>query len=139
MAWFVKTMCGFPGSLMAQFGILFATTLAMSTTCLAISAASPTPERASLLAIYLVGFQLPLSGAALSLPDWLSTVCRPFISAYWGWSGYLQTFGATRHYDIVKQTKDTAIASYPLAMTVLGAHILISLVLAWIFIRRRSR
>src|SRR5262249_2734629 len=75
MAWFVKTVCGFPGHLAEQFIVLFATTLAMSTTCLAISAGSPSPERASLLAIYLVGFQLPLSGAALALPEWLSTIC----------------------------------------------------------------
>jgi ABC-type multidrug transport system ATPase subunit len=137
MAWFVKTLCGFPGDLMAQFGILFATVLAMSTTCLAISAASESPERASLLAIYLVGFQLPLSGAALALPAWLSTICRPFIIAYWGWSGYLQTFADTRHLDVVKQTKDTWIADYPLCIGVLGLHVMLSLILAWFFVRKR--
>lgn len=128
MAWFVRTVCGFPGSLTNQFVILFATVLAMSTTCLAISAASPSPERASLLAIYLVGFQLPLSGAALALPDWLSTVCRPFIAAYWGWSGYLQTFSDTRYFDIVRQSSDTWIAPYPLGLAVLGLHVLVGLV-----------
>ncbi len=128
MAWFVKTVCGFPGNLWDQFTILFATTLAMSTTCLAISAASPSPERASLLAIYLVGFQLPLSGAALALPDWLSTLCRPFIAAYWGWSGYLQTFRDTRYFDIVRQSRETWVAPYPLGMAVLGLHILVALV-----------
>jgi len=136
MAWFVKTMCGFPGALMGQFGILFATTLAMSTICLAISAGSPSPERASLLAIYLVGFQLPLSGAALSLPDWLSTICRPFVAAYWGWSGYLKTLESTRHYDIVKQSTDTFIAPYETCMAVLGFHILVGLFLAWRFVIR---
>jgi hypothetical protein len=136
MAWFVKAMCGFPGSLMAQFGILFATTLAMSTVCLAISAGSPSPERASLLAIYLVGFQLPLSGAALSLPDWLSTVCRPFIDAYWGWSGYLKTLEYTRHYDIVKQSTNTSIAPYQTCMIVLALHVLMGLFLAWWFVIR---
>jgi ABC transport system ATP-binding/permease protein len=134
MAWFVKTMCGFPGSLVNQFGILFATTLAMSTVCLAISAGSPSPERASLLAIYLVGFQLPLSGAALSLPDWLSNLCRPFIAAYWGWSGYLKTLESTRHYDIVKQSTDTFIAPYETCLTVLGVHVFVSLLLAWWFV-----
>lgn len=130
MAWFVKTVCGFPGGLLDQFAILFATTLAMSTTCLAISAASPSPERASLLAIYLVGFQLPLSGAALALPDWLSTVCRPFIAAYWGWSGYLQTFRDTRYFDIVRQSSETWVAPYALGMSVLGIHVLLALVAA---------
>ncbi len=138
MAWFVKTVCGFPGSVFDQFGILFAATLAMSATCLAISAASPSPERASLLAIYLVGFQLPLSGATLALPDWLSTVCRPFIAAYWGWSGYLQTFHETRYFDIVKQAQDTWIAPYGLGILVLSIHVILSLVLA-VFLTSRIK
>jgi ABC-type multidrug transport system ATPase subunit len=138
MGWFVKTVCGFPGNLWDQFMILFATTLAMSTTCLAISAASPSPERASLLAIYLVGFQLPLSGAALALPDWLSTLCRPFIAAYWGWSGYLQTFRDTRYFDIVRQSSETWVAPYSLGMAVLGLHILVALV-ATVFLTGRIR
>jgi hypothetical protein len=136
MAVFVKTICGFPGSLANQFGILFATTLAMSMTCLAISAASPSPERASLLSIYLVGFQLPLSGAALALPEWLSVICRPFIAAYWGWSGYLKTFDTTRVYDIVRQSTKTFIAPYELSMAVLVIHCVIMLFLAWWFIGR---
>lgn len=137
MAWFVKTICGFPGSLLAQFGILFATVLAMSTTCLAISAASPSPERASLLAIYLVGFQLPLSGAALALPAWLSTICRPFVIAYWGWSGFLQTFADTPHLDVVRQAKDTWLADYQLSIGVLSLHVIFSLTLAWLFVFRQ--
>jgi ABC transport system ATP-binding/permease protein len=136
MAYFVKFMCGFPGSLADQFGILFATTLSMSTICLAISAGSPSPERASLLAIYLVGFQLPLSGAALSLPDWLSSICRPFIAAYWGWSGYLKTLEYTRHYDIVKQSTNTVIAGYGTCLAVLGIHVLLGLFLSWWFVLR---
>ena len=88
------------------------------------------------MAIYLVGFQLPLSGAALSLPDLLSTLCRPFIAAYWGWSGYLKTLESTRHYDIVKQSKDTFIAPYETCMAVLGLHILVGFLLAWRFVIR---
>jgi len=139
MAWFVKTVCGFPGDLFVQVGILFATTLAMSSTCLAISAVSPSPERASLLAIYLVGFQLPLSGAALALPDWLSTICRPFIAAYWGWSGYLQTFHATRYFDIVRQSRDTWIAPYSLGLAVLTIHIVVSFVAAVILTAKTAK
>ena len=138
MAWFVKTVCGFPGSLFDQFVILFATILAMSSTCLAISAASPTPERASLLAIYLVGFQLPLSGAALALPEWLSTLCRPFIAAYWGWSGYLQTFRETRYFDIVRQSSETWIAPYALSLSVLAFHTAL-MILATIFLTSTIR
>lgn len=139
MAWFVKAVCGFPGNLLGQFAILFATTLAMSSTCLAISSASPSPERASLLAIYLVGFQLPLSGAALALPDWLSTICRPFIAAYWGWSGYLQTFHETCYFDIVRQARETWVAPYGLALVVLALHILASLMAAILLTNRVKR
>jgi ABC-type multidrug transport system ATPase subunit len=139
MALFVKTICGFPGSLLAQVAILFMTTLAMSTTCLAISAASPSPERASLLAIYLVGFQLPLSGAALALPEWLSSISQPLIAAYWGWSGYLQTFHDTRYFDIVMQATKTSIAPYGMSMVVLGIHVVITFMAAvWLVGRVRT-
>lgn len=139
MTWFVKTVCGFPGDFFAQFFILLATILAMSTTCLAISAATRSPERASLLAIYLVGFQLPLSGAALALPEWLSFLCRPFIAAYWGWSGYLKTLEETRHYDIVKQSTETFIAPYSGCLMVLGLHVLVAFFAAWCFTMRVRR
>ncbi len=36
---------------------------------------------ASLVSIYLVGFQLLLSGAVLALPDWVGSITRPLISA----------------------------------------------------------
>jgi hypothetical protein len=137
MAWFVKTICGFPGSLTEQFAILFATTAAMGTTCLAISAVAASPERASLLAIYLVGFQLPLSGAALALPEWVSFLCRPFIAAYWGWSGYLQTLASTSHYDVVKQATTTHISSYVSSVSVLSLHGVIALAVAWLFVSKR--
>ena len=103
MAWFVKTICRFPGDFISQFAILFLTTLAMSMICLFISSASRSPERASLISIILVGLQLPLSGAVLAMPDFVSTFCRPFIAAYWGWSGYLKTMENSPNYDIVRQ------------------------------------
>jgi len=139
MAWFVKTICGFPGLLIEQFTVLFATILAMSTTCLAISAAVPSAERASLLSIYLVGFQLPLSGAALALPDWLANLCRPFISAYWGWSGYLRTLDSTRYFGLVSDFTKTKIADYHSSIFVLSIHIVVCLIAARFFLDRLKR
>ncbi|HUB68211.1 MAG TPA: ABC transporter ATP-binding protein/permease [Candidatus Methylacidiphilales bacterium] len=136
MSWFVKEVCGFPGSLFSQFEVLFLTTLAMSMTCVAISSASKSPERASLLAIYLVGLQLPLSGAVLALPEIVSTMCRPFIAAYWGWSGYLKTLSANKIYDIVRQSTDTYIADLNLSQIVLCLHTAIAGVIAWILVSR---
>ena len=48
-------------------------------------------DQASLLSIYLVGFQLPLSGAVLALPEKIEPFTRPFISAYWSWSGSMSS------------------------------------------------
>jgi len=136
MTWFVKTVCGFPGSFSSQFEILFATTLAMSMVCLAISSASKSPERASLLANFLVGLQLPLSGVVLALPQIASFLCRPFIAAYWGWSGYLKTFAADRDYDIVRQSTDTHITDFNLCLLVLCLHAVAGGIIAWIFVTR---
>jgi hypothetical protein len=69
-----------------------------------------TPSNAGtkqLLSVYLVGFQLPLSGAVLALPDAIGTMVRPFIAAYWSWSGYLQTLRETRFYDLVGHYQHT--------------------------------
>jgi ABC-type multidrug transport system ATPase subunit len=136
MTAFVKTVCGFPGDFPEQFAVFFGATLAMSCTCLAISAASKSPERASLLAIYLVGLQLPLSGAVLALPKWISLLCRPFIAAYWGWSGYLKTLSNSRLYEIVENSTTTFISDYRLCLLVLGLHAVVCGVVAWIFVAR---
>lgn len=137
MTWFVKAVCGFPGDFGPQFAALLATTLAMSATCLAISAGCRSPERASLLAIYLVGLQLPLSGAVLALPEVLSWVTRPFIAAYWGWSGYLKCLTDFRHYDIVREATDTFIAPWDVSLAVLALHVMAAFVGGWWFLERQ--
>jgi hypothetical protein len=136
MTAFVKMVCHFPGDFLSQFSVFFGTTLAMSVTCLAISSASRSPERASLLAIYLVGLQLPLSGAVLALPELVSTLCRPFIAAYWGWSGYLKTLSKTELYDIVRDSTTTYITDFWLCVVVLALHAVVCGVIAWMFVAR---
>lgn len=131
MTFFVRFICDFPGEFGDQFLTLFLMTFAMSTTCLWFSSFSKTSERASLLAIFSVGLQLPLSGAVLALPDWVSSFSQPFISAYWGWSGYLRTFATFRHFDIVSQSTTTEIASYGVSNFILMTHIFATLILAW--------
>ncbi len=136
MTWFVKTICRFPGDFTSQFAILFLTTLAMSMVCLFISSASRSPERASLLSIYLVGLQLPLSGAVLAMPDFVSTVCQPFIAAYWGWSGYLKTMENSPDYDIVRNSTNTHIAEFVPCLIVLALHVIFGGLISWYFIAR---
>jgi len=125
MTWFVKEMCGFPGPFLEQFLVLFLATAAMGGTCLFFSAISKTPEKASLLSIYLVGLQLPLSGAVLALPEVMRWVTQPFIAAYWGWSGYLRTLESFRQYDVVQQASKTEIAGYAICVAVLVLHFVV--------------
>jgi hypothetical protein len=136
MTFVVRFVCNFPGDFTSQVVVLFLTSFAMSATCLWFSSISRTPERASLLAIYSVGLQLPLSGAVLALPNWLSFATQPIIAAYWGWSGYLRTFESFRHFDIVSQSTTTEIASYGLSNFVLALHIAAAVSLAWWALRK---
>jgi ABC-type multidrug transport system ATPase subunit len=139
MTWFVKRICNFPGSFPDQFEVLFLTTLAMSAICLTISSGSKSPERASLLSIYLVGLQLPLSGAVLALPEIVSTFCRPLIAAYWGWSGYLKTLENTSYYDIVHGSTKTYISEFLPCLIVLALHVFFGGLIAWFFVARTGK
>jgi len=131
MALFVNTICHFPGDLFSQALILVLVNAAMTSMCLGISAQMKTADQASLVSVYLVGFQLPLSGAVLALPHVLGSMTRPFIAAYWGWSGYLTTMRDTRFYDVVRMTSGTSLAAYPVCVLVLLAHVAAGLVLAY--------
>lgn len=136
MTFFVRAVCQFPGDLVGQWLPFFLITAAMTSLCLAISSWSSTSEQASLGGLYLVGFQLPLSGAILALPDWLGWVVRPFISAYWAWSGYLQTLRETRFYDLVRSITETPLAGGQLSLWVLGLHVVFGLIVAYFGMRR---
>lgn len=99
MCAFVKVICQFPGPWGEQLAVLAASCVSMSVVCLGFSALLISPEKSSLLSIYLVGFQLPLSGVVLALPAALTWVCRPFINAYWGWSGTMKSMAGTPIWD----------------------------------------
>ena len=131
MTVFVKLLCEFPGGWGAQLAVLSATGASMSVVCLGLSAMLTSPDKASLLSIYLVGFQLPLSGVVLALPAALVWAVRPFIATYWGWAGYLMAMTDSRFYDAVV-TLDKGWLAPPLAAVgVLGAHFLIGATLVF--------
>jgi len=132
MAIFVNRICHLPGDLGDQMGLLFLANAAMTSTCLAISSLMKSPEQASLVSIYLVGFQLPLSGAVLGLPDFFRWLTRPFIAAYWSWSGILQTMRDTRYYDIVQSVSPTDLSLGALCLFALGSHVIIGLIISYL-------
>lgn len=125
MTVFVKVLCEFPGGWGAQLAVLSATGASMSVVCLGLSAVLSSPDKASLLSIYLVGFQLPLSGVVLALPAALVWAVRPFIATYWGWSGYLMAMKDSRFYDAVTMMDKSWLAPPAIAVAVLGAHFLV--------------
>jgi ABC transport system ATP-binding/permease protein len=122
MCFFVKLICNFPGPWFDQLAILAASCVSMSVVCLGFSAMLTSPEKSSLLSIYLVGFQLPLSGVVLALPPALTWLCRPFINAYWGWSGYMESMLGLPLYDAYTASmpnQSAYVASTSVGMTVL--------------------
>jgi ABC-type multidrug transport system ATPase subunit len=124
MTIFVKVLCEFPGGWGAQLAVLSMTGASMSVVCLGLSAVLSSPDKASLLSIYLVGFQLPLSGVVLALPAALVWAVRPFIATYWGWAGYLMAMSDSRFYDAVVMLDKGWLSPPMIAVAALGAHLL---------------
>ncbi len=135
MAFFVNLFGSFRGEFIEHAIFLLLINASMTFICLAISALMRTAEQASLLSIYLVGFQLPLSGAVLALPEHIEVFTRPFISAYWSWSGSVEALQSQVH-GAVKSVVDTSLSGQNACLFTLTIHILAALGLAWIGTRR---
>ena len=135
MAFFVNFFGAFRGDFLVHAGFLLAVNAAMTAICLAISSLMRTAEQASLLSIYLVGFQLPLSGAVLALPENIEVFTRPFISAYWAWSGSVEALQTNVH-QAVKSVIDTSLSVQTACIYALAAHIGVAMIAAWAGVRR---
>lgn len=122
------------GSLTHLFFLILANA-AMTFVCLGISSLAKSADQASLLSIYLVGFQLPLSGAVLALPEQVESFIRPFISAYWSWSGSISALKPDV-YNAVKNVLDTGLTPALICYIVLGAHVACGIAASYIGIRR---
>jgi len=130
MAFFVNFFGPFRGDFVQHMVFLLLVNGAMTAVCLAISSLMRTAEQASLLSIYLVGFQLPLSGAVLALPENIEVFTRPFISAYWAWSGSVEALQPQVH-AAVKSVIDTSLSGQEICFYVLCGHVFIGLIAAW--------
>jgi ABC-type multidrug transport system ATPase subunit len=131
MALFVNMVVRFQGDFTTQFLDLFLVNAAITAVCLGISSWLRSAEQSSLLSIYLVGFQLPLSGAVLALPKAIAPITQIFIASFWGWSGFIRSMENTRYYDAVKQITQTEPAGGLLCIWVLLAHVVIGLFFAY--------
>ncbi len=132
MGVFVNSIVHFPGNLGPQLLLLVLVNAAVTAICLGISSIMKSAEQASLVGVYLVGFQLPLSGAVLALPEVLGWITRPFIASYWGWSGFISAMRDTRAYGAVGKITQTALSDVPVCVWVLAFHILLGLLVAYV-------
>lgn len=131
MSLFVNAVVKMPGNLLQQTLLLVLVNAAMTAVSLGISGMMRTAEQSSLVSVYLVGFQLPLSGAVLALPDWLGTFTRPFIASYWGWAGFLQTLQETRFYNAVLQMTQTPLMPVGMVIWVLFGQASLGIFMAY--------
>lgn len=132
MSLFVNAIIKMPGNLLWQTGLLILVNASMTAISLGISGVMRTAEQSSLVSVYLVGFQLPLSGAVLALPSWLGTVTRPLIASYWGWAGFLQTLQETRFYNAVVQMTQTPLMPLTVVVWVLVCHVALGVIVAYV-------
>ncbi|MGJ8695448.1 MAG: ATP-binding cassette domain-containing protein [Verrucomicrobiaceae bacterium] len=131
MGVFVEFFWPFRGDFTQHVIFLILVNAAMTSVCLGISSLMRTAEQASLLSVYLVGFQLPLSGAVLALPENIEVITRPFISAYWGWSGSVKSLSGG-HLTAVNSVVETALSAVPVCFLVLLIHIFLGLIASWV-------
>ena len=133
MGLFVQLVCNVPGDILWKLLLLVMASAAMTSVCLGISAMMRSPEKATILCIYLVGFQLPLSGAVLALPKVFAPFIQPFIAAFWSWSGSLSTLrqNASAFHSAVQKVTSSEIVPPQLALFVLGMHIVVGLTFAY--------
>lgn len=135
MGAFVNFFGSFRGEFTEHLMFLLLINGAMTAVCLGISSLMRTAEQASLLSIYLVGFQLPLSGAVLALPEHIERFTRPFISAYWSWSGSVEALDS-KVYNAVRSVIDTTLSSRDACLFTLLFHVGVGLLAAWIGARK---
>lgn len=131
MATFVEFLWPFKGGFASHMIFLILVNGAMTAICLGISSLMRTAEQASLLSVYLVGFQLPLSGAILALPEKVEVFSRPFISAYWAWSGSVKSL-SSQHFTAVNSVIETNLSEISVCFLILIVHIFLGLTASWI-------
>jgi len=131
MAGFVELFWSFEGKFLEHATFLVLVNAAMTSVCLGISSLMRTAEKASLLSVYLVGFQLPLSGAVLALPEKVEPITRPFISAYWAWSGSVNSLSGD-YRSALTSISETELSPVNICFFVLLIHIMIGLAVSWV-------
>lgn len=126
-----------PGSAALRFLLLALTGAAFTSLCLALSARSPSAERAHALSLMLAYAQVLLGGAMLGMPRVLGSVIHPFVTAYYGWSGMIDGMSGHAVHGVLSTYLRTWFATPTLAIGALLAHLAAGLLIAYTGLRKR--
>ncbi len=126
-----------PGTGMAKLLLPVFSGAAFAALCLGISANSDSKERAHSVSLTLLCANILFCGGLLSLWQPLGHLMDPFITAHFGWSGIVESMPKAFFQPIEKLVR-TGFATADLALTMLGVHFLIGIVLTYVGLRRRA-
>lgn len=124
------TGCSLPGNGFARLILLVLTGIAFSSLCLGISAHSRNSENAQNHAWRLVIFNILVCGALLGMPRLIGGFIQPLTTAYYGWSGSVETLKTTSVFVPMTHFVRTWFATPTGAMLALTLHTFIGLTLA---------
>lgn len=130
------TGCNLPGNGFARLILLVLTGIAFSSLCLGISARSRNAESAQNHAWKLVILNILLCGALLGMPRLMGGFLQPLTTAYYGWSGSMDTLKTTSVFVPMTHFVRTWFATPAGAMLALTLHTFIGLTLALTGLRR---
>lgn len=127
---------GLPGSGALRVSLLFFSAVAFNALVLGISAWSRTGDQAASRAWLLAFLQAPLSSAILALPIGLSTLLQPLTTAFYSWSGSMDTLKHSALFEGITAANATWFAAPSTAIFVLIGHALVGLALLSSGLRR---
>lgn len=128
---------GLPGNGALRVALLLLTGVAFNAICLGLSAWSKTAEQASSRGWFIAFLQAPLSGAILVLPAGISQIFQPLATAFYGWSGSMETLKGSAIFTAVDSINGTWFTVPSLAVLMLLIHTAVGLMLFITGLRRR--
>ena len=130
---------GLPGNGAIRLLLMVLSSAAFASIALAISSFSRSAYQAASRVWVLAFLQAPLSGALLALPGGLSHVLHPLVTAYYGWSGCVETLQGSALYTPICQLNSTWFATPGTAMVFLVLQLVVGLALASVGVRRAEK
>jgi ABC transport system ATP-binding/permease protein len=126
-----------PGNMLLRLILLVLTGVAFSSLCLGISAMSLNADRAQSHAWKWWAANVLLAGAILGFPRPFGVILQPFITAYYGWSGSMDTLAGLAVFESVTKLVRTWFATPGNAMLALLLQSFAGIMLASFGLKKR--